>query len=60
MEPTQEYIAQGKPNKTHTDNLKKRPNKESCQWVIVQRRMRVLMDIDGRPMDDTQEKEKNS
>ena len=52
LEPTQVYIAQGKPNKAHTTILEKRPNKESCQWVLVQRtktRHKVPMDdIDVR------------
>jgi hypothetical protein len=33
FEPTQVYIAQGKPNKSPHNDLGKRPNKESCQWV---------------------------
>ena len=46
---SQQLLSQNKPNKAHRNDLGKRPNKESCKWVLVQRRMtqcKVLMDID--------------
>ena len=45
----QQLLSQNKPNKAHRNDLGKRPNKESCKWVLVQKRMtqrKVLMDID--------------
>jgi hypothetical protein len=52
FEPTQVYIAQGKPNKSQHNYLGKRLNKKSCQWVLVQRTMMrrkvPMYDIDVR------------